>query len=100
MSIDRVEFVIFMIFAKLFEISDNPETSIAEIVLRSYFWLFLMNYLLCDGRLRERDGKSWELCNWNEDYDDDSVEIKCGDLRNPNLFLLSSFYARRFLESF
>lgn len=54
----------------------------------------------CDGRVRERDGKSWELCNWNEDYDDDSVEIKHEHLRNPNSFLLSSFCARRFLQYF
>ena len=35
----------------------------------------------------ERDLKSWELCNWNEDYD--SEEIKREDLRNPNFFSLN-----------
>lgn len=27
----------------------------------------------------ERDEISWELCNWNENYDGDSVEIKRED---------------------
>jgi hypothetical protein len=86
-----------MVFAEFIEISDIPETLISQII--SAFHEILANFnFCCDGRPRERDGKSWELCNWDEDYDDDdSVEIKRGDLRNPNSFLLSSFCARRFL---
>lgn len=87
----------------LIEISDIPETSIVQIRFWSSLCGFLANFWMNqfatrDGRAkRERDGKSWELCNWDGDYDDDSVEIKHEDLRNPNSFLLSSFFARRFL---
>lgn len=46
---------------------------------------------MMDSRMRNRDGKSWELCNWNEDVVIQSESNE--DLRNPNSFLLSSFCA-------
>lgn len=75
--------------------SDDDETSTSLGIRFSFAMRKFASFGAVDGP-GERDGKSWELCNWNEhDGDDDSAEIGGEHLRNPNSFLLSS--SRRFL---